>query len=165
LLAAHHLVVSELQRVQVRVNPYCDQICNIPSPRSGLEAKFSLRQSAAFALAGYDTAAAETFTSRALEAPALHALREKIVVVLDPTVAASQAYVRIETGDGRSAESHFDASRPLADLDLQGQRLRAKAERLLRGRLPAAQQATLFDALQHIAEPGRLRRLLAAVAV
>ena len=160
----HALALPDIQRVEIRVNPYCDQICNIAQPQTGLEAKFSLRQTATFALAGRDTAAVETFTDDEIRQPELLALRDKVAVHLDAAVPASQAWVRVHCAAGGITESHFDASRPGEDLVLQGQRLRAKSTSLLNISMPDAQIKRLFESLEQLAEPDQFGVLLAAVA-
>ena len=160
----HALALPDIQRVEIRVNPYCDQICNIARPQTGLEAKFSLRQTATFALAGRDTAAVETFTDDEIRQPELLALRDRVAVHLDAAIPASQAWVRVHCEAGGITESHFDASRPGEDLVLQGQRLRAKSTSLLSISMPDAQIKRLFESLEQLAEPDQFGVLLAAVA-
>ncbi len=152
--------LESLRSINIRVNPYCDQICNIFAPETGLEAKFSLRQTAAFSLANYDTASAQTFTDETVAVAALSALRDKIVVALDSTVPASQAVVRIEAGSGHITEAHFDASRPMKDLDLQAQRLRTKADSLLKDYLTHDNLSALFQAIEAFDEPGQFEAVL-----
>ena len=43
LREAHGIKAANVKAVEAAVNPYCDRICNIVAPVSGLEAKFSLR--------------------------------------------------------------------------------------------------------------------------
>ena len=51
----HGLTPDSIARIRLRLDETCDRICNIPAPRTGLEAKFSLRLTTAMALAGVDT--------------------------------------------------------------------------------------------------------------
>ncbi len=160
----HSLAPGVIRRVVIRVNPYCDQICNIANPQSGLEAKFSLRQTATFALAGRDTADPATFSDASLQQPALTSLRELVVVQLDSTVRPSQAVVRVECESGAVYESQFDASRPLQDLVVQSTRLRTKAAALLTPYLEDAQIHSLFATLEQFAQPTKLRAVLKIMA-
>jgi 2-methylcitrate dehydratase PrpD len=47
---------GDIAAISVKLHAGTDKICNIPAPTDGLEAKFSLRQTVAMALAGVDTA-------------------------------------------------------------------------------------------------------------
>ena len=51
----HGLTPDSIARIRLRLDETCDRVCNIPAPRTGLEAKFSLRLTTAMALAGVDT--------------------------------------------------------------------------------------------------------------
>src|SRR6195952_1497013 len=68
----------EVERIDLRLEESCDRICNIPSPRTGLEAKFSLRLTTAMGLAGGDTSRLSTFSEAVAADPVLVGLREKI---------------------------------------------------------------------------------------
>ncbi len=160
----HALAPADIRRVAIHVNPYCDQICNIANPQTGLAAKFSLRQTATFALAGRDTADPATFTDDFLQQTALTTLREKIVIELDATVPASHAIVRVECNGGDTFENRFDASRPLRDLTVQGNRLRDKARALLAPTMMNAQLQSLFETLEKFAQPGSFRAVLKIIA-
>src|SRR3954471_16061446 len=52
----HDIAPEQIARVTLKLDRSCDRVCNIPAPTDGLEAKFSLRQTVAMALAGVDTA-------------------------------------------------------------------------------------------------------------
>src|SRR5580700_7926059 len=47
---------AEIEAIALKLHSATDRVCNIPAPTDGLEAKFSLRQTVAMALAGVDTA-------------------------------------------------------------------------------------------------------------
>src|SRR5258708_9501008 len=47
---------EEIVRITLRLDKSCERVCNIPAPSDGLEAKFSLRQTVAMALARVATA-------------------------------------------------------------------------------------------------------------
>ncbi len=156
----HGLWPDTVKSLEIRVNPYCDRICNIVEPDTGLQAKFSLRQTAAFALAGVDTADIASFNDATVRAPEAVATRAKCQVVLDAAVPASQSVVRVTDSLGRTLEAHHDASRPLLDLDLQQARLEAKTHSLLDAGVGRAGCDQIVDAVKRLDAPGGLRRLL-----
>ena len=53
---------DRVERIRVQLEESCDRICNIPAPRTGLEAKFSLRLATAMGLAGIDTGRLSTYS-------------------------------------------------------------------------------------------------------
>jgi len=122
-----------VSEVTIRVNPGCDTVCNIPEPKTGLEAKFSLRLTTAFALAGIDTAVIANYNDANCADPALLALRDKTTVEFDSSIGrmASEVHVTLDNGLG-FAETH-DASVPCADVSEQGRRLEAKFHSLVDG--------------------------------
>ena len=58
---AHGFAPDQVERIDVHLEESCDRICNIPAPRTGLEAKFSLRLTTAMGLALRD---GSRFTAR-----------------------------------------------------------------------------------------------------
>lgn len=126
LRAAHGLAPAQIRRVTVRVDAGCDKVCNIPAPANGLQAKFSLRQTVAFALAGVDTARLDSYGEPWLSDPALLVLRDKVVVDLVPDRPHTLAEMDIDLVDGRRLQTSHDAGVPAADFVEQGHRLEAK---------------------------------------
>ena len=70
----------------VHVNRGCYTVCNSSEPAKGLESKFSLRMTTAFALAGIDTAAIANYNETHCADPKLVALRDKTTVELDSNI-------------------------------------------------------------------------------
>ena len=56
------VIPERVERINVRLEESCDRICNILAPRTGLEAKFSLRLAAAMGIAGLDTGRLSTYS-------------------------------------------------------------------------------------------------------
>src|SRR3954454_2544664 len=76
--AQHAVAPEQIARITLKLDRSCDRVCNIPSPTDGLEAKFSLRQTVAMALAGVDTASLGAYSKATANDPDLVALREKV---------------------------------------------------------------------------------------
>lgn len=126
----HALTPAGIARVDVTVNPYCDRICNIPSPGTGLEAKFSLRHTASFALAGVETADPAIFDDAHAQEPGLVALRERVSVGFADDIGQGCARVAVHLHDGTILRTEYNAALPMQDLDAQRARLVAKFHRL-----------------------------------
>lgn len=120
----HDLVPAQIRRVEIRVEPGADRMCNIPAPRTGLEAKFSLRFNAALALAGEDTSSPRTYTDSNVARGDLRALRDAVRIrLMQPSWPDMMAAATIETVDGRVLEGMTNSAVPCTDLALQGERL------------------------------------------
>ena len=119
------LQADDVESIDVHVAPGHLSVCNIPSPRTGLETKFSLRHTAALAVSGNDTAAIATFTDGHANDTALVAVRERVRVHGDRT-QGRDAHVVITTRRGERADAEVDVAVPDSDLDRQQQRLAAK---------------------------------------
>jgi len=121
----HHVDPQAIDDVEVRVARSLLKVCNIQSPTTGLEGKFSLRATTAMALRGEDTSDLGTFNDARVMDPDLVALRDRVrVVSVDKT---PQTRVRvIVTSRGRQFEAESDSGQPAPDLDLQRERLSSK---------------------------------------
>jgi 2-methylcitrate dehydratase PrpD len=95
----YSFVQQDVSSVILRVPPAVEGVCDLVSPQSGTEAKFSLAMTAAFALAGVDTSDPSSFSDANVARPDLAALASRVAVVLDPAVTAgAQVCVRLVDG-------------------------------------------------------------------
>jgi 2-methylcitrate dehydratase PrpD len=127
LQQVHGFSADRVRRVLLRVEPAADRICNIPAPRTGLEAKFSLKFNAALALHGIDTSDPRNYADAMTARDDLRALRDRVVVQPMPTgwpVTVTEA--DIELHDGRLLSGRHDTGIPATDLKEQGERLLQK---------------------------------------
>jgi len=108
--------------VAITVNPALLDVCAIPQPTTGLEAKFSLKGVAALALLGYNTADPATFTDHVVQHTDIQRLLRRIEIRTEPD--APKSWARIAVDDLPPAEA--DTSLPQRDLDRQQRRLEAK---------------------------------------
>ena len=123
---AHNLVPDRIKRVVLQLDESVDRICNIASPSTGLEAKFSLRQTAAMALGGVDTSGLTSYCEETAQDPRLVALREKVEVKFVKGWAQTRTLVEIETVDGIIATAEHDAGIADPSVARQGRRLEEK---------------------------------------
>lgn len=165
LRRAHGLDDDAIRGVTVRVDPASDKVCNIGDPRTGLESKFSLRQTVAMALAGVDTAGLESYSDANAVAPRLVALREKIRIDLADGrgFSITESEVEVETAGGARHLQRHDAGVPASDLAEQGRRLQAKFTSLAAPVLGAARASEVLERVQRLDElrdVGEFARLL-----
>ena len=117
---------DRVERIRVELEESCDRICNIPTPRTGLEAKFSLRLATAMGLAGVDTGRLSTYSVAVATDPDLARLRDK--VELDFRVGIPNTFAEIELllTDGTRLRASHDSGIAAVDTADQGRRLEEK---------------------------------------
>jgi 2-methylcitrate dehydratase PrpD len=155
---------AEIAVVNLSLHHATDRVCNIPAPTDGLEAKFSLRQTVAMALAGVDTASLGAYSAKTATDPALMALRERVNFDFRQDYPEAGAEIEIELRDGRKASAKFDAGIPNSDIAAQGRRLAEKFDALAAPVVGAARARELREAIAVIDElqdTGLLARLAA----
>src|SRR5579883_3310262 len=158
----HGIEPAQIREVVLRLDSGAAKVCHILAPRTGLEAKFSLRLTTAMALAGCDTADLSTYGEANATDPALVALRDKVTVAFQPAWPHTLAEMAVTLEDGRRFETRHDSGIPAADLAAQGERLDAKfmslAEPVL-GRARARDVADAVAAIDTLPKVGALTRL------
>nr|WP_239028291.1 MmgE/PrpD family protein [Pseudonocardia acidicola] len=110
-LRAQGLEPAEIESVEVLVTPAHLGVCAIPSPRTGLEGKFSLRFATALALAT-GRADESRFTDASVADPALVALRDRVRVVTVDDVGRYSGQVTVRSRDGRTWQARDDVGSP-----------------------------------------------------
>lgn len=128
-LGSLELSDAPVERVHVVTHPRWDRVCNIPSPITGLEAKFSYRLTAAMALSGVSTAALSSFSAATAADTYLCAIRDRVHVSFDPDMPESASVVEVVSG-GQSLSARHDLMDPIS-LEARSKRLARKAEALL----------------------------------
>jgi 2-methylcitrate dehydratase PrpD len=123
--AEQHLDPKTIDDVEVRVARSLLKVCDIQSPTTGLEGKFSLRATTAMALRGEDTSDLGTFSDARMTDPDLVALRDRVRIVTIDKTPQTRARV-IVSARGRQFEAESDSGQPASDLDLQRERLTRK---------------------------------------
>lgn len=120
----------EVASVELTVAPKWLRVCDIQSPATGLEAKFSYRMTTAMALAGRDTGALSTFDDSACLEPGLAGLMEKVSVKTDASLKDTAARVVLRLADGGSLAADHDLDRPIPPA-AKAAKLQAKAAALV----------------------------------
>ena len=142
--------------------PKATASCNIPHPTTGLEAKFSLRQTVAMALTGVDTANLDSYNEAVTQEPRIKALRDKMTIEFKPGWAKSVSEMAIQLDDGTTVEATHDSGVPWADLKKQRQALETKYDSLAVPVLGAAGAKRLHDAIERIDSLGDVGELARA---
>jgi len=160
----HGVRPEQIARITLKLDRSCDRVCNIPAPADGLEAKFSLRQTVAMALAGIDTASLGAYSTATATDPRLVALRERVALDFQDGWPQAAAEIEVALNDGRVLRAAHDAGIPSADIAAQGERLAAKFDALAEPILGAARARELrraIDRLDALPDAGEIARLAA----
>lgn len=141
---------ERVKKILLRLDQGADKVCNIPNPTTGLEAKFSLRQTVAMALTGVDTANLDSYNEAITQEPRIRALRDKMTIEFKPGWAKSVSEMAIQLDDGTLVEATHDSGIPWADLGKQRQALETKYDSLAVPVLGTAGAKRLHDAIERI---------------
>ena len=160
----HGVTPDDIAAIKLAVHRGSSRICNIPAPTNGLEAKFSLRQTVAMALAGIDTAGLDAYSVATATDPGLVELRQRVEFDFRDDLPEAGAEIAVSLRDGRVVRASHDAGIPSADITDQGQRLAAKFDALAAPVLGAArtrEMREMISGLDRLADIGALARLTA----
>jgi 2-methylcitrate dehydratase PrpD len=152
---------ERVKKIVLRLDAAADKVCNIPNPTTGLEAKFSLRQTVAMALTGVNTASLESYSAAITQEPRIKALRDKVAIDFRTEWPHALAEMAIQLDDGTTLEARHDSGIPWADVAKQRHALATKFDSLVTPVLGAAGAKRLHDAIDRIdtlADVGDLAR-------
>ena len=152
---------ERVKKIVLRLDAAADKVCNIPNPTSGLEAKFSLRQTVAMALTGVNTASLEAYNASITQEPRIKALRDKLDIDFRTDWPHAMAEMAIQLDDGTTLEARHDSGIPWSDVAKQRRALETKFDGLVTPVLGAARAKRLHDAIDRIdtlADVGDLAR-------
>lgn len=149
LLAQYGFAPDDVKAVNLTVDRGHFAVCNIEEPKTGLEAKFSLRFTTAMILHGIDTANIADYTDALTSDPALVATRDKVRVSAHQT-PSRDTHISIELVDGRRVETDWNVAVPETDLDLQWNRLTEKFRALSIPVVGTEKSEEIIDALRNL---------------
>ncbi|PKQ09742.1 MAG: hypothetical protein CVT73_00970, partial [Alphaproteobacteria bacterium HGW-Alphaproteobacteria-12] len=107
---------------EIHVGPNALKICNIQTPRTGLETKFSLRHVVSMVLAGKDTTSFETFSDENAHDASIIAFRDRVQVIPD-LPDGTAARMKFHLMGGEVVEIAEDVGVPATDLAAQEAKL------------------------------------------
>ncbi|MDA0206141.1 MAG: MmgE/PrpD family protein [Acidobacteria bacterium] len=140
----HQLQADDIERVDLRVNPYVLSLTGKKTPQTGLEAKFSLYHSAAVAIL-FGAASPKQYTDDVAQDPAVIALRDRVRAEVDEAITEEQAEATITLKSGAKLHKRIEhavgsSENPLSNVDLE-----TKFRDLAAGVLPEAKITRLID--------------------
>jgi 2-methylcitrate dehydratase PrpD len=151
------LAVDSVAAIELRVPPASLAMCNIPDPTTPLEAKFSLRQTAAMAFLGMPTDESG-FNPTAVADQRAAGVRSKVTVQGDDSVGrpgslATGTLVTVRLNDGSEFSGSVDVDTPEPDLARQWAKLVAKCRGLAGPVIGPDQADRLVAAVQSLGSP------------
>jgi 2-methylcitrate dehydratase PrpD len=156
----HQQIVPEnIGSVSLIVDPGHLNVCNIQSPTTGLEAKFSLRLTAAMALADVETADIGVYTDALTRRTDLAALRDRVSIETARLGSTMESKVSINLNDGSTITGDYDAGVPAADLDEQWNALESKFHALVDPLLGDNRAGQLVEACRNLDAMGDISEL------
>ena len=165
LCEQHQFAPEQVERIDLRVEQSCDRICNIPTPRTGLEAKFSLRLTTAMGLAGLDTSRLSTYSQRVAADPVLTGLRDKVAIEFRTGIPNTFSEIELSLRNGSKFTARHDAGIPATDIANQGTRLQAKFAALVDPVLGTDKTTRLIADIAQLDHLPDIRPILASCAV
>jgi 2-methylcitrate dehydratase PrpD len=119
----YQLKPDQIDTINLRVNPLVLELTGKKTPTAGLEGKFSIYHAVAVAMVE-GAAGEKQFSDRAVQDPAIVALRTRVVPVIDPAVKPEQVEMSITLKDGRQLEKSIQhaigsSEAPMTDHDLE----------------------------------------------
>ena len=164
LRSQHAFAPGDIRRVLLTVHPASDKYCNIATPRTGAEAKFSLRLNAAFGLMGVETSRLDAYSAATALDPATVALRDRVEVRFSDALSMMKAAVEVETNAGVTRSATHDAGEPESDFDVQARKVEGKFDALVQPLLGVDRAAQLCSRILAIESEPRVSALLAATS-
>jgi 2-methylcitrate dehydratase PrpD len=161
LRAQHGVTPDKVARIHLQLDEACDRVCNIAAPRTGLEAKFSLRLTTAMALAGVDTSGLANYSEATAADPVLIALRDKVEFDFRPNTGSTKAALTVELTDGTRLTAQHDSGVPASDVPDQGGRLEAKFSALVEPILGRGKAGDLLGEINRLETLKDVRGLMA----
>jgi 2-methylcitrate dehydratase PrpD len=156
----HGLTPGDIAQIRLRLDETCDRVCNISAPRTGLEAKFSLRLTTAMALAGVDTGGLGSYSEQTAADPTLIALRDKVEFDFQNGRPNTIADLELVLTDGRSVSTSYDSGIPASDIQEQGRRLAEKFTSLAEPILGGAHTRDLIGDIERFEALPDLRTMM-----
>ena len=133
-----HVAPDQVQRVDLKVHPLVLELTGKTAPKAGLEGKFSIFHAVAVALVE-GAAGEKQFSDRAVNDPAVVALRQKVVPVVTPGIEAAQVDMTITLKDGRQAHRFIEHALGSVEKPMTDAQLERKFLDLAEGILPEGQ--------------------------
>ncbi|MDX5403102.1 MAG: MmgE/PrpD family protein [Rhodobacterales bacterium] len=138
------LQADAIERIEVTTHPRWMTVCNQIAPTTGLGAKFSYSTVLAMQVLGHDTAVLDSYSDAVCADPAVQALRARVEVTADDSVAETATRLRVVLRDGAVRDATHDLNAPMT-LEARQAKIQTKARSLLGAARADAIWASVVD--------------------
>ena len=97
---------DSIEKISIQTQPSWLQVCNINSPKTGLEAKFSYRLTAAMSLHGVDTGRLDSYNDEICFNEKIVETRDKVEVIPNDKMTNTEALIELKDGTEIYKNSH-----------------------------------------------------------
>ena len=97
---------DSIEKISIQTQPSWLQVCNIDSPKTGLEAKFSYRLTAAMSLHGVDTGRLDSYNDEICFDEKIVKTRDKVEVIPNDQMTNTEALIELKDGSEIYRNSH-----------------------------------------------------------
>ncbi len=97
---------DSIEKISIQTQPSWLQVCNINSPKTGLEAKFSYRLTAAMSLHGVDTGKLDSYNDEVCFDEKIVETRDKVEVIPNDKMTNTEALIELKDGSEIYKKSH-----------------------------------------------------------
>ena len=95
-----------IEEIAIETNPSWLKVCNIEKPKTGLEAKFSYKLTAAMSIYGKDTADLDTYCDEICFDDNMNGIRDKVKVIPNDKLTNTQSLISIKDGSKDIINKH-----------------------------------------------------------
>ena len=97
---------ESIEEVKIETNPSWLKVCNIQTPKTGLESKFSYKLTAAMSIYGTDTSKLESYNDDICFEDKMVKMRDKVKVVPNEQLTDMQSVISIHDGSEEIKNTH-----------------------------------------------------------
>ena len=97
---------DSIEKISIQTQPSWLQVCNIDSPKTGLEAKFSYKLTAAMSLHGVDTGKLDSYNDEICFDEKIVKTRDKVQVIPNDKMTNTEALIELKDGTEIYKNSH-----------------------------------------------------------
>jgi len=164
LQSQHGVLADDVEAIEVQVPPGYLSVCNISTPKTGLEAKFSLRGMVAMTLLGDDTRDIRSYEDERVQRLELSTLCERIEIIPRSDYAGGTSTALTRLKDGRSITLTCDSYHPASDIAIQREAVTRKFRLLVTPIMGEASAHKLETLISDINQAGSIRSLTSMLA-
>ena len=95
-----------IEEIAIETNPSWLKVCNIEKPKTGLEAKFSYKLTAAMSIYGKDTADLDTYCDEICFDDNMNGIRDRVKVIPNDKLTNTQSLISIKDGSKDIINKH-----------------------------------------------------------